>query len=72
MCVGVLYSAELEGPRKLLRIHPDLFDFGLPLGLKASKSNPKTPGTVLTDRHTTIPKDSGPNSVCFDGDPKKL
>ncbi len=29
-------------------------------------------GTVPTNRHTTIPNDSGPISACFDDDPKLL
>ncbi len=42
------------------------------MGLKRSQTKPKTPGTVPTDRHTTIPNDSGPISACFDDDPKLL
>ena len=67
-----LCSAELKGPRKLLRIRPEIFDFEPELGLKRGQTKPKIPGTVPTDRHTTIPNDSGPISACFDDDPKLL
>ena len=65
-------SAELKGPRKLLRIRPGIFDFEPELGLKRSQTKPKIPGTVPTDRHTTIPNDYGTISACFDDDPKLL
>ena len=52
------------------RIRPEIFDFDP--GLKRSQTKPKIPGTVPTDRHTTIPNDSGPISACFDDDPKLL
>ncbi len=63
-------SAELKGPGKLLGIRPEIFDFGPESGLKDSKTKPRIPGTVPTDRHTTIPNDPGPMSACFDDDPK--
>ncbi len=65
-------SAELQGPRKLLRIRPEIFDFEPGLGLKRSQTKPKIPGTVLADRRTTVPKDSGQISACFDDDPKLI
>ena len=65
-------SAELKGPRKLLRIRPGIFDFEPDLGLKLGQTKPKISGTVPTNRHTTIPNDSGPISTCFDDDPKLL
>ncbi len=63
-------SAELKGPRTLLRIRPGIFDFEPDLGLKRRQTKPKIHGTVPTDRRTTIPKDSGPTSsgsrpACF-------
>ena len=67
-----LYSAELKGPGKLLRIRPRIFDFEPDLGLKLGQTKPKISGTVPTNRHTTIPNDSGPISACFDDDPKLL
>jgi hypothetical protein len=33
-------------------------------------SRPKLSGTVPTNRHTTIPSDSGRCSVCVEDDPK--
>ena len=65
-----LNSAELKGPRKLFRIRSEIFDFELDLGLKLGQTKHKIPGTVPTDRHTTIPNDSGLISACFDDDPK--
>ena len=61
-------SADLKGPRKLFRIRSEIFDFELDLGLKLGQTKHKIPGTVPTDRHTTIPKDSGP----IPADPKLL
>ncbi len=66
----VVISAELKGPRKLLRIRLENLDFEPDLGLKLGQTKPKIPGTVLTDRHTTTPNDSGQISACFDDDPK--
>jgi hypothetical protein len=64
-------SAELKGPRKLVRIWTDIFDFEPQFRLKRSQTKPKIPGTVPTDRHTTISNDYGPISACFhDGPPK--
>ncbi len=65
-------SAELKGPRKFLRIRPEIFDLEPDLGLKLSQAKPKISGTVPTYRRTTIPNDSGPISACFDDDPKML
>ena len=62
--------AELKGPRQLLSIRPEIFDFEPDLGLKLGKPKPKLSGTVPTNRHTTIPNDSGLNLACFDDDPK--
>ncbi len=61
----ILNSAELQGPGTLLRIQPGIFDFAPDLSLKRSQTKPKISGTVPTDRHTTIPNDSGPISACF-------
>ncbi len=63
-------SAELEGPRKLQRIRPGIFEFEPKLGLKLSQTEPKISGTVPTNRHATIPNNSGPISASFDYDPK--
>ena len=65
-------SAELKEPRTFLRIRPGIFDFEPDLGLKLSQTKPKISGTLPTNRHTTIPNDSGPISACFDDDPKLL
>jgi hypothetical protein len=65
-------SAELKGSRRLLRIRPEIFDFEPGLGLKLRQTKPKISGTVPTNRHTTIPNDSGPISEWFDDDPKLL
>jgi hypothetical protein len=69
---GILDSSELKGPRTLLRMRPEIFDFGQDLGLKLGQTKPKISGTVPTNRHTTIPNDSGPILACFDDDPKLL
>ncbi len=63
-------SAELKGPRKPLRIRPEIFAFEPDLGLKLGQDKPQISGTVPTNRHTTIPSDSRPASACFDDDPK--
>ncbi len=63
-------SAGLKGPRKLLRIRPGYFDFEPLLGPKLGRTKPKISGKVPTNRHITIPDDSGPTSACFDDDPK--
>ncbi len=58
--VSALYVSRLswKGPGNLyFRIQPDIFDFEPELGLKRSQTKPKIPGTVPTDRHTTIPND---------------
>ncbi len=67
-----IFSPTVKGPGKLLRIRPEIFDFGSDVGLKGGKTKPKIPGTAPTDWHTTIPTDSGPMSVCFHNDPKLL
>ncbi len=59
-------SAELEGPRNLLRIRPGIFDFEQDLAQTKSHIF----GTVATNRHTMTPNDYGPISACFDDDPK--
>ncbi len=63
-------SANLKGPRKLVRIRPEIFDFDRDLGLTLDQTKPKISGTVPTDRHTTIPNDSGTISACFDDAPE--
>ncbi len=47
-------QAELKGPRKLLRIRPETFDFELDLGLKRGQDKHKIFGTLPIGRHTTI------------------
>ncbi len=63
-------SAALKKPGQILRTWPERFDFQLDLGLKLGQAKSKIPGTVPTDRHTTVPNDSGPGSACFDDDAK--
>ena len=53
-----IVSAELKGPRKLRRIRSAIFDFEAELDPNRSQTKPKIPGTVPTDRRTTIPNDS--------------
>ncbi len=65
-------SAELKGPGKLVWIRPEIFDFEPDLGQKLGQTKPKIPGTIPTNRHTTIPNDSVPMSACFEDDPKLL
>ncbi len=55
-----------------LRIRPEILDFDTDFGLRLGQTKPKIPGTVPTDRNTTIPNDSGPISGCLDDDPKLL
>ncbi len=64
------FSAELEGPRTLLRIRLGIFDFQLDFGLNLGQTKPKISGTVPTSRHTTNPNDSGSISESFNDDPK--
>ena len=51
---------------------PEIFDVEPDLGLKLGQTKPKISGTVPTNRHATIPNDSGPISACFDDGPKLL
>ena len=53
-------------------MRPEIVDFEPDLGLKLGQTKPKISGTVPTDRHTTIPNDSGPIPAWFDDDPKLL
>ncbi len=69
---AVLLLAEIDGPRTNVRIRPGIFDFVPDLGLKLGQTKPKISGAVPTNRHTTIPKESGPISACFGDDPKLL
>ncbi len=66
------HSAERRGPPKCLGIQPEIFDFEPDLGLKLCQITPEISGMVPTNRHTTIPNDSGPTLACFDDDPKLL
>ncbi len=59
-------SAQLKGTRKRLRIRPGVFDF------EPGQTKPKISGTVLTNRHTTIPNDSEPILAFFKDDPKNV
>ncbi len=67
-----LCSAELKGPRNILRIRPEIFGFEPDLGLKHGQTKHNISGTEPTNRHTTIPNDSGPMSACFDDDSQLL
>jgi hypothetical protein len=71
-CLHVFTSAALKGPRKLLRIRPAIFDVEPDLGLTLWQTNPRKSGAAPTNRHATIPNDSGPVSASFDDDPKLL
>ncbi len=51
-------------------IRPEIFDFEPDLGLELGQTKPKISGTETTNRHTSIPNDYGPISVCLDDDPK--
>ncbi len=53
-------------------VRPEIFDFETDLGLKLGQTKPDISGTAPTNCYTTIPNDSGPNSACFDDDPKLL
>ncbi len=71
--IGALSAVKrVNKARQLLRIRPKIFDFKPDLGLKLGLTKPKISGTAPTDRHTTLPNDSGPISSCFDDDPKRL
>ncbi len=65
-------SAELKGPRKIVRMWLEIFDFKPDLGLKLGQTKPQISGTVPTNRHTTIPNNSGPISACLDDHPERL
>ncbi len=67
-----LPSAALQGPGKLSKIWPGIFDFEPDLSLMRGQTKPKVLGMVPTDRHTQIPSNSGTISVCFDDDPTLL
>ena len=61
--------AMCSNPNAFFKIRPEIFDFEPDLGLKLGLTKPTLSGTVPKKRHTTIPNDSGPTSVCFDDDP---
>ncbi len=67
---NMLISAELKGPRNFLRIRPGIFEFKPESTLKLGQTKPQISRTVPTNRHTTIPTDSGPIPACFDDVPK--
>ncbi len=68
----IYLPAALKGPRQMLRVRAEIFDFEQDLGLKLGQTKPKISGTVPPDRHTTIPIDSGPISTPLEDDPKLL
>ena len=79
VCVGVSHSFSLSPSPSFflsLSLKPTIqgvFDSEPGLGLKLGQSKPTMPGTVPTDRHTTIPIDSGPiPAALFDDDPELL
>ena len=47
-------------------------DFEPDFGLKLGQTEPNISGSVPTNRHTTIPNDSGTISSCFDDDPETV
>ncbi len=63
-----LNSAERARPRQMLGIWLEIFYFEPDLGLKLGQTKPNISGTVPTNRHTTIPNDSGQISACLDYD----
>ncbi len=58
-------SAELKGPRQLLRIRPGIVYCRPKSAPKPDETQPKMPGAVPRNRHTPIPVDFGPVSWCF-------
>ncbi len=54
------YSAQLKGPRTLLRIRPKIGDSGPQPAPKPDEAKPKMPGALPTNRHKPIPIDFGP------------
>ncbi len=70
--IKLVDSAELKGPRTLLMIRPEIFDFESDWGLKLGQPKHNISGMVPTNRRTTSLNDSGPISACFDDDPKLL
>jgi hypothetical protein len=71
-CPTGLHAAELKGPRKRLRIRPELLDYEPDSGLKLGQTTPNISGMIPTNRHTPIPSDYGTISACFDDDPNLL
>jgi hypothetical protein len=67
-----LDSADLQGPRHLLRIRPEIVDLGPKSAPKPDETKPKMPRAVPTNRHKPIPFDFGPFSVYFGRDPKPV
>ncbi len=63
-------SAELKGPRTLVRIRAEVVESEPDLGLKLGQTKPKISCTIPTNGHTTIPNESGPISGSFFDDPK--
>ncbi len=55
-------SAELKGPRKLVRIRPESISSQM-LGQKLGQTKPEKSGSAPVNRHTAIPNDSGPIGV---------
>ncbi len=66
----VPFTAKLKSARQLPRIRPGIFDIDPEWGLTRGQTTPKISGTVPTNRHTTIPNDSGPISARFGHDPQ--
>ncbi len=67
-----LYSAELKGPRTLLRIRPGIVDLEPKSAPKPHKAKPKMAGAVPTNPPKPMSIDFGPVSGCFDHNPKLL
>ncbi len=65
-------SAELKGPRTLLRIRPKPFDLEPKSAPKPDEAKPMMPKAVPTNRHEPFPINFGAVSVCFGHDPKLL
>ena len=60
-----IYWARPGRAPKLLKIRPEVCDSEPDLGLKLGQTKPKISDTVPTNRHTTIPNDSGPIAARF-------
>jgi hypothetical protein len=68
--LGQPNSVELKGPRQLLRIRPEIFDFEPGLGLKRGQTKPTYPARCPQTGRQQLRTIMARISACFEDDPK--